>query len=85
MFFSSIQINQADPETIEDHNIGVSQRDDGKIFMCGYCDYTTTRSGNLKSHSRKHTGELLQCKNCDYATVYPGNLKSHSRKHTGDQ
>ena len=51
-----MQINQADHETIEDHNQGVFQRDDSKRFKCGYCDFETTRSGHLKVHSRKHTG-----------------------------
>ena len=32
-----MQINQADPETIEDHNLGVPQRDDSKRFKCEYC------------------------------------------------
>ena len=52
-----MQINQADPKTIEDHNLGVSQRDDSNIFKCGYCDFQTAHSYDLKVHSRKHTGE----------------------------
>ena len=57
----------------------------GGMFQCQHCDYTTTRSGNLKAHSRKHTGEMLQCQHCDYTTAQSGNLKSHSRKHTGEK
>ena len=74
-----MQINQADPETIEDHNLGVPQRDDSKRFKHRYCD-----SRNLKALSRKHTGERLQCLHCDYTTAHSGLLKSHSRKHTGE-
>ena len=79
-----MQINLADPEAIEDHNLGVPQRDDSKRFKCGYCDFQTARSGNLKIHSRKHTGEMLQCQHCDYTTTKSRLLKFHSRKHTGE-
>ena len=76
-----MQINQADPETIQDHKLGVPQRDDSKRFKCGDCDFQTAYSGSLKVHSRKHTGEMLQCQHCDYTTVHSRNLKVHSRKH----
>ena len=79
-----MQINKADPEAIEDHNLGVPQRDDGKKFKCGYCDFKTARSYDLKVHSRKHTGEMLQCQHCDYTTARSGHLKVHSRKHAGE-
>ena len=54
------------------------------VLQCKHCDYTSTRSYNLKVHSRKHTGDLLQCQHCDYTTAYSNSLKEHSRKHTGD-
>ena len=79
-----MQINQPDPKTIEDQNLGVSQCDDSKRFKYGYCDFETALSDNLlKSHSRKYTGEMLQCQHCDYKTCHSGALKVHSRKHTG--
>ena len=77
-----MQINQSDPNTIEDQNLGVSQRDDSRKFKCGYCDFQTARSDNLKVHFRKHTGEMIQCQHCDYTTTYSSALKVHSRKHT---
>ena len=49
-----MQINQADPKTIEDHNLGVSQRVDSKRFKCVYCNFQTARSNDLRDHSRKH-------------------------------
>ena len=79
-----MQIDQADPETIADHDVGVPQRDDRKRFRCGYCNFQTARSDNLKAHSRKHTGEMLQCHHCDYTTTRSDSLKVHSRKHTGE-
>ena len=79
-----MQVNQANPETIEDNNLGVPQRDDRKSFKCGYCDFQTHRSFDLKVHSRKHTGEMLQCQQCDYTTARSRDLKVHSRKHTGE-
>ena len=55
-----------------------------KVLQCQHCDYTTTHSCHLKSHSRKHTGDMLQCQHCNFTTAHPGHLKIHSRKHTGD-
>ena len=78
-----MQINQADPETIVDYNLGVPQRDDRKRFKCGYCDFQTAHYGNFKAHSRKHTGEMLRCQYCDYTATHSSTLKTHSRKHTG--
>ena len=49
-----MQINQADPEVIKDHNQGVPQRDESKKIKCGYCDFQTDRSHILKVHSRRH-------------------------------
>ena len=70
-----MQINQADPETIEDYNLGVSQRDDRKRYKCGHCDFLVARSIDLETHSRKHTSEMHQCQHCDYTTVLSGHLK----------
>ena len=79
-----MQVNQADPEAIEDHNSGVPQRHESKRFKCENCDFQTARSGNLKVHSRKHTGQMLQCQHCDYITTHSGNLKAHSRNHASE-
>ena len=83
-FISSMQINQADPETIEVHDLGVLQCDNSKIFKCGCCDFQSAHSDNLKAHSRKHTGEMLQCHYCDYTTTLSNTLKAHSCQHTGE-
>ena len=52
-----------------------------EMLQCEHCDYLTTRSHNLKIHSRKHTGEMIQCEHCDYSTTRSDNLKVHSYKH----
>ena len=64
--------------------INLSRKRTKKLFQCKHCDYTATRSDQLKAHSRKHTGEMFQCPHCDYTTVESSNLKRHLRKHTGE-
>ena len=54
------------------------------MCQCHYCDYTTTSSGDLKAHSRKHAGEMLLCQHCDYSSACSSALKRHSCKHTGE-
>ena len=84
VFIFSMQINKTDPETVQDHDLEVLQRDASKKFKCDNCDFQTAYSSSLKYHSRKHTGERLQCQYCEYTTIQSGNLKAHSRKHTGE-
>ena len=55
-----------------------------EILKCEYCDYTSTHSGNLKAHSRKHSDEILKCEHCDYTTTRSNVLKAHSCKHNGE-
>ena len=79
-----MQINQAYPKTIEDHNQGVPRHNDSNKFKCGYCNFQTACFDNFKVHTRKHTGKMFHCQHCDYTTVYSGHLKDHSRYHTGE-
>ena len=75
-----MQINQADPETTFDHDLGVPLRDDSKRFKCGHCDFKTAYSSDLKVHSGKHTVKMFHCEHCDYKTTRSRLLKAHSRK-----
>ena len=77
-----MQINQADLETIIDHNLDVPQRNDSKRFKYGQCHFQTACSSDLKAHSWKHSGEMLQCQHWEFSTIYSSALKKHSDKHT---
>ena len=51
------------------------------IFICDRCDFETTTSSNLKSHTRsKHTIEkLYKCEECEYKTREKDQLREHKQ------
>jgi len=59
-------------------------------FQCDYekCTYATTKSGNLKLHTRTHTGEksfFCNFPSCGYSCSASNDLKAHQRTHTGER
>ena len=55
---------------------------DISYFKCQYCPYSTPKSGNLKTHLRKHTGERPYiCRFCPYRAAQRSSFRYHMQKH----
>ncbi|XP_063693612.1 zinc finger protein 85-like [Bolinopsis microptera] len=64
----------------------MSTRTGQKPYKCDVCSYTSSRSGALASHKRKHAGEKpYKCDICSYSASQSGALASHKRMHTGEK
>ena len=56
------------------------------MYMCPMCQYTSTKSFNVRVHMRTHTQEKpFPCQHCAYRATTSGNLKSHQRVHNSHQ
>ena len=73
---------------------GENLLNDQQIYHCEFCEYTTSRTDNLKRHSKRHTGEpMLQkqdtnngefsCNICDKSFARRENLRRHEQIHSG--
>ena len=57
-----------------------------KLFICDFCEYSTTKKGNLKVHKLRHAGDKpYKCDLCDYAARQLAHLQNHKLIHTGDK
>ncbi|XP_062605343.1 uncharacterized protein LOC134267140 isoform X2 [Saccostrea cucullata] len=51
-------------------------------FVCGVCNYKTSRKSNWYKHRKKHMGRKThKCELCDYVAATSSNLKRHQNIH----
>ena len=57
-----------------------------KPDKCNQCDFSSSRTGNLKRHLKTHSGERSnKCSQCDYKSSRADVLRVHLKTHRGEK
>lgn len=67
------------PKKIDD--VAFEINEDGE-YVCGVCNYKTSRKSNWYKHRKKHMGQKThKCEYCNYVAATSSNLKRHQNIH----
>ena len=58
----------------------------GEKANCNQCGFTSSQTGNLRTHLKMHSGEKSnKCNLCDFTCTDPSSLWRHVKWHTGQK